>query len=242
MKKTLITLITLMALGGVAVAADSLSPIWTQESITLQNDNVYDLSSLNLNTTTGYTLMMNITLGAAPANGPLCFITNSAIDTSSTTAVNAYAMSTGSVGFSNQQDGMITFSTSGSQGGTYTSGEDKSSAISFIKNDNSGAYSTTLFLTSQNGTATLYELTETGTVVFTHSRGSMGTGNLAQLIVGDWWAGTNGTQTQQTGTMNASIYSGVLTVSQMNSLIPEPTTATLSLLALAGLAVRRRRK
>ncbi|MBR1998249.1 MAG: PEP-CTERM sorting domain-containing protein [Akkermansia sp.] len=39
-----------------------------------------------------------------------------------------------------------------------------------------------------------------------------------------------------------ALYSGVLTNAQMTALIPEPATATLSLLALAGLAGRRRRR
>ena len=38
------------------------------------------------------------------------------------------------------------------------------------------------------------------------------------------------------------MYSGVLSQSQITALVPEPATATLSLLALAGLAARRRRK
>lgn len=42
---------------------------------------------------------------------------------------------------------------------------------------------------------------------------------------------------------NAQLYSGVLSSTQISQLsVPEPTTATLSLLALAGLAARRRRK
>ncbi len=41
---------------------------------------------------------------------------------------------------------------------------------------------------------------------------------------------------------NVQLYSGVLSKSQISQLsVPEPTTATLSLLALAGLAARRRR-
>ena len=42
---------------------------------------------------------------------------------------------------------------------------------------------------------------------------------------------------------NIQLYSGVLSSEQIKSLsVPEPTTATLSLLALAGLAARRRRR
>lgn len=42
---------------------------------------------------------------------------------------------------------------------------------------------------------------------------------------------------------NVQLYSGVLSETQISQLsVPEPTTATLSLLALAGLAARRRRK
>ncbi|MBQ7024529.1 MAG: PEP-CTERM sorting domain-containing protein [Akkermansia sp.] len=42
---------------------------------------------------------------------------------------------------------------------------------------------------------------------------------------------------------NVQLYSGVLSATQISQLsVPEPTTATLSLLALAGLAARRRRR
>ncbi|MEE1266913.1 MAG: PEP-CTERM sorting domain-containing protein [Akkermansia sp.] len=41
---------------------------------------------------------------------------------------------------------------------------------------------------------------------------------------------------------NVQMYSGVLSQGQIAQLVPEPATATLSLLALAGLAARRRRK
>lgn len=41
---------------------------------------------------------------------------------------------------------------------------------------------------------------------------------------------------------NLNIWDRALTASEVTSLIPEPTTATLSLLALAGLVARRRRK
>ena len=55
----------------------------------------------------------------------------------------------------------------------------------------------------------------------------------------------NGTQHRMAASFDSiQMYSGVLSSGQIESLslIPEPTTATLSLLALAGLAARRRRK
>lgn len=61
-----------------------------------------------------------------------------------------------------------------------------------------------------------------------------------QLAIGNKiqeWAGIGGTYT------GVSLYEGVLSSDQITQLsIPEPTTATLSLLALAGLAAHRRRK
>lgn len=50
---------------------------------------------------------------------------------------------------------------------------------------------------------------------------------------------TNGTMINNNGTINAGVFP---VVSFSGQLVPEPTTATLSLLALAGLAARRRRK
>ncbi len=56
------------------------------------------------------------------------------------------------------------------------------------------------------------------------------------------WAG-NSDNDKAAGTISSlAIYSGAMTADEIAAAVPEPTTATLSLLALAGLAARRRRK
>ena len=56
------------------------------------------------------------------------------------------------------------------------------------------------------------------------------------------WAGNSGNGTLKEDIASFAIYKGAMTASEVAALVPEPTTATLSLLALAGLAARRRRK
>ena len=61
-------------------------------------------------------------------------------------------------------------------------------------------------------------------------------GVLANLLTGFGTSGVAAVVSQ------VSYYNGALTQEQISGMIPEPATATLSLLALAGLAARRRRK
>ncbi len=96
--------------------------------------------------------------------------------------------------------------------------------------DNGGSYGTT-----GDRTYTLYE---DGDVVFQFSDAGQQYGNPSNM-----WFSFGGSMQQDEKApatfSNVKFYSGTLTPS---SAIPEPTTATLSLLALAGLAARRRRK
>ena len=66
--------------------------------------------------------------------------------------------------------------------------------------------------------------------------------NLTTLAIGGWVGPTkNGHMTGKV--YDLSIYDGAMTAAEVKAMvIPEPTTATLSLLALAGLAARRRRR
>ena len=62
------------------------------------------------------------------------------------------------------------------------------------------------------------------------------------------WEGGSETLTSYKGNMNgnaaltSALNKGTITIEKQDPTIPEPTTATLSLLALAGLAARRRRR
>lgn len=90
-------------------------------------------------------------------------------------------------------------------------------------------------------------LTKNDTLTFTISGGSDHTVALASISAGSWsgvstfdttdWVNKNGSYAD-VGTNAAPLVSLNVTT----AIIPEPTTATLSLLALAGLAARRRRK
>ena len=90
-------------------------------------------------------------------------------------------------------------------------------------------------------------LTKNDTLTFTISGGSDHTVALASISAGSWsgvttfdttdWASKNNNY-DDVGTNAAPLVSLSVTTAS----VPEPTTATLSLLALAGLAARRRRK
>ncbi len=78
-------------------------------------------------------------------------------------------------------------------------------------------------------------------------------GNVLNQIGGAFYQGLRGSNFDpnslqlHSSVLSASVYNQVMTADQAKSLgasmiIPEPTTATLSLLALAGLAARRRRR
>ena len=56
------------------------------------------------------------------------------------------------------------------------------------------------------------------------------------------WPGSSANSRSSAKFYNLAVYSGAMSASEVAALVPEPTTATLSLLALAGLAARRRRK
>ena len=99
----------------------------------------------------------------------------------------------------------------------------------------------TLTVTVESTTAKLYvdgELAYTGLI----SSNSVLEQEITTLALGSW-AGTSGNGRQSETVYNLAIYNGAMSAAEVKAmLVPEPTTATLSLLALAGLAARRRRK
>ena len=64
---------------------------------------------------------------------------------------------------------------------------------------------------------------------------------VTSIAFGGWAAGSDNGKLNEKVSYFA-IYDGAMTAAEVATLVPEPTTATLSLLALAGLAARRRRK
>ena len=63
---------------------------------------------------------------------------------------------------------------------------------------------------------------------------------ITTLAIGSW-AGKTASGHANGNFYNLAIYDGAMSASEVKALIPEPATATLSLLALAGMAMRRRR-
>ena len=246
MKKTLITL---LALAGVA-AADELTPVWSMEDIDVSGNTNYPitLTDTTISSATGYTAVITLNWTVV-ANAPLFWL--------GTDDGTAYGNSTATFGYKGDSYHASLFNTSGSNGkatdnagiaGITTTLQDYSKADddNVITENNKGTSlknkTLTYFLTSENGTSALYGLTNNNEVVQIATQTGMKVGNVTALHVGHWNTGDN----RSDGTMSIDLYDGVMEKSTMQSIagavIPEPTTATLSLLALAGLAARRRRK
>lgn len=252
MKKTIVAL---MALAGLAAAAE-LSPVWSSGSLTLggsgedaiKNKNIAitlsDGTYITSNNDYGYTAVVTLTWTKV-ANAPMFWL--------GTDDGSAYGNSTATFGFDKNRNHAGLFSTGGSNGGGT---DDADGIISTLQDNLTGVSdagvtttgtslegkSLTFFITSKAGTSTLYSLTDKNEVVKSFTRGGMATGNVTGLHVGHWRT----EDTHYSGTLSIDIYKGVMETSAMQGIagavVPEPTTATLSLLALAGLAARRRRK
>ena len=109
-----------------------------------------------------------------------------------------------------------------------------------------GTYILTMQANDDNtaSTATLYyngTVVCSATITDTTGKTAWRDKDLAYFTIGGRLRDAN--SLTQMAITNVQLYNGVLSDSQIASLsIPEPTTATLSLLALAGLAARRRRR
>ncbi len=236
MKKTLITL---MALVGVASATTPQS-VLTLSNVDLGELAVIDISTANLTTTDGFTIMLTLDFKSA-SNGPAMWF--SKLESTHTNVGTSYEDSVATIGWGspNYQSSyrLSLFTTGGSAGGVSTSAD----AISGSTTGDPVKFRTTAFVTYSGGTATLYEINSDGELLQTGSTTYSSTEttetSVKSLVLGNW--AHNGVNA--TGNANIALYSGVLSQKAMNELlIPEPTTASLSLLALAGLAARRRRK
>ena len=260
MKKTLITL---LALAGVAAAADSITTLASVSDYTISSSSFVSFSDENsdwyafnnqINAATGFTLQITLT-DWAPANGPLFYLSTG---TTATTAL--YDTSLVSVGYSANGNGIsgnntgwygaALFSGTGTMKTDTQSGGAVTYAYTSMERDElpshakSSSLDATLFITSNGGTVTLYEVDNDSVLTKICSTTNLSEG-VANSIVFAEWARANGSHTtnDNRATIGITAYKGALTETQMTSLIvPEPTTATLSLLALAGLAARRRRK
>ena len=84
-------------------------------------------------------------------------------------------------------------------------------------------------------------LTTTLVLVGDNPRADLTAEQITNFGIGSW-AGSTANSRSSVKVYDFAIYNGAMNAEQVAALIPEPTTATLSLLALAGLAVRRRRK
>ena len=81
-----------------------------------------------------------------------------------------------------------------------------------------------------------------GDLVATATKTELMAGEITTLALGGWVGSSDNSLLDYTlGSL--AVYKGAMSATEVKALnIPEPTTATLSLLALAGLAARRRRK
>ncbi len=252
MKKTLIAI---MAFAG-AAAADTPTPTVTVNDYSFSTsvitfgstDTAWSSFAGKINAANSFTLQITLT-DWAPKNGPIFYLSTG--DSESTALYNTSLVT---VGYSANGNGIDVWygaalfnSTNGSMGSdakapnpgpvhyTYTSTsrtELPSHAIGTLPE-------TTLFVTANQGTVTLYEVNYDNELVQICSTTNLSEGEAKSIVFSQW---ANSTSYESSGTISISAYNGALTTTQMAALIPEPSTATLSLLALAGLAVRRRRK
>lgn len=250
-----------MALVGVATAAD-LTPVASFSDYNITSPSVISFSNTDtgwasfdgkINAATGFTLQITMTNWTA-AGGVLFYLSTK--DTGVTASSNGshiaavgYAEST--IGYINWY-GATLYSHTGTMNSNAPTGGGGNVYYSYQSSDRTELPShadsipleATLFVTSYNGIVTLYEVDNNSQLVKICETRNLSEG-VAQSIVFSEWAKENGEYNtfNNRGTIGITAYSGALTTEQMSSLIvPEPTTATLSFLALAGLAARRRRK
>ena len=81
-----------------------------------------------------------------------------------------------------------------------------------------------------------------GVSTFNTTGGDLTASKITTLSLGSW-VGTTENSRSSAKFYDLAVYNGAMTATEVKALmVPEPTTATLSLLALAGLAARRRRR
>lgn len=242
MKKTLIAL---FALGSMAMATEELpSAVWSVEDQAVSGHTTIALTlegGQTLNTTDGVTAFITVNWTGV-SNAPMLWLC--------TSAGTGYANSAATFGYkgNGNEHHATLFSVGGGNGGTTNPYNNVASEVktpdyiaatvgNAAKNASLSEKTLTFFMTTAGGTSNLYELMDSGDIQLLCTQTGMKTGDIDNLYIGGW----NNTDSAQSGTASIALYNSVLTTEQMKALAPEPTTATLSLLALAGLCARRRR-
>ena len=128
--------------------------------------------------------------------------------------------------------------------GSTANGEDKPSAtaiaLGFTKDDTTGSAYTLTFVS--DATAETFTAYVNGEAVGLWTNWTPD-GGVGGIQFGQLWGGGRSDAITDFKLDNVTMWNRALSATEVGSLIvPEPTTATLSLLALAGLAARRRRK
>lgn len=251
MKKTIITL---LALCGVASAADLVAK-WdgfssltsgdytfaTSGSTTVSSDGILnvvgasggtatvDITNAGLNFTNGFTLNMLVnSVGSYGGNGPYSLVGFRGATTEFLTIACIASDNSGKFCFSGSVNNITTTSESNASLETIT-GTSAYSAITLT-------FTSTEFKMYLNG-----NLVATGTPNSGKMTTAMATETITKIALGSW-AGASSSSRLSENVAAFAIYDGAMTATEVAALVPEPTTATLSLLALCGLAARRRRR
>ena len=251
MKKTLITL---LALGGLAVGA-APEPIWTAET----NLTSYSISGLD-----SFTIAVTLNVETLKAesganfNGPAKIIDLSGVWNVSglegTLDINVNGSSTGKTstlyigGTTGLGEYKSNYALNGISGSTIFNSSTiweniTGAALVFVKDGSSDndAVRAYFSLKYADGTTTTYEGANTGIKFTIDHDGDENTDKVA-----DKHLNVSTISFENSFATEAWVYGSALSANDARTiaaaLAPEPTTATLSLLALAGLAARRRRK
>ena len=213
--------------------ANAADLIWSQTDISLTGSNTYNITDVTISD--GFTVKIDLS-GWQAANGPIGWFT--------TTDGSGYQQSAATFGWGLTANGATGHATTFTKSNGSASGQqagDRYADVNSYGAQTDTAFDTVLFLTVQDGTASLYEQTTEGSeVVLVAQTSGMSTSAVNGLYVGHWSGGSQ----QQGGTMDVGVYNAVLTTAEMASMIPEPSAFGLlaGLGALALVASRRRRK
>ncbi|MFI3243932.1 MAG: PEP-CTERM sorting domain-containing protein [Akkermansia sp.] len=260
MKKTLFTSILALCCAGAAVADTTEKVTYTTSNYVGDNMNGGNYNSIAFNIDSDY-YGLNPTIDAAVTSADSTaseakeyFTSDAALTLDSITVVSRYSTgSSPSYTDSNTEDS-ITYSVSSYyayitiDGTTYTSKYSTTKTQVLVYEDGDNGYYTRSLMTFDLANSDLAIYTDTSytlqfgyTVTATDSETSetstfevtgASVGLAADVQSNDWYFGSSSTY----GNPGMSITTSALVT------IPEPTTATLSLVALAGLMVRRRRQ
>ena len=213
--------------------ANAADLIWSQTDISLTGSNTYNITGVTISD--GFTVKIDLS-GWQAANGPIGWFT--------TTDGNGYRQSAATFGWGLTANGATGHATTFTKNNGAASGQQAGESYADVNSygaQTDTPFDTVLFLTVQDGTASLYEQTTEGSeVVLVAQTSGMSTSAVNGLYVGHWSGGSQ----HQGGTMDVGIYNAVLSTEQMASMIPEPSAFGLlaGLGALALVASRRRRK